>query len=382
MGIASRQQSGLEQHAGKRIQWGQIRWWRIWRWPLWGLPAITELGMSRTSCRNRTLAIHLDLLLILVIIVVALLASCNKAGRNESKKDVNNTSQATFSSPEEASAALVEAAKSGDRQRLLAIFGPDSQNVLFTGDAANDKDNQAAFVNAYNEMHRWGNLKAGGEVLYVGADNFVFPIPLDRNKEGRWVFDTAAGKDEILARRIGAGELNAITALHAIADAQQKYFSQAHDGTKQYAQKFVSDPSKRDGLYWPVKEGQPPSPLGGAAEFAHTLGYTNAGEKPQPFNGYYFRILTKQGDDAKGGAKDYIVDGNMTGGFAVLAYPVKYRDTGIMTFIIDKDGVLYQKDLGESTDSDGSTMMAYNPGQGWSPVGEGTNPSPKEQARK
>lgn len=295
-----------------------------------------------------------------VLSVLVLFASCNKTEKPASEQVV----QKTFASPEDAGAALVAAAKSGDQGALLAIFGPDSKGVLFTGDTVRDQDNLKGFIASYDQMHRWGNLKAGGKVLYTGADNFPFPIPLDKNSSGQWSFDTAAGKDEILARRIGRGELTAIAACGVSAIAEDQYFSKA----KQYAQQFASDQGKQNGLYWPATEGQAQSPLGPLGDFAKALGYTNAGDKPQPFNGYYYRILTKQGATAKGGAKDYIVDGKMTGGFAILAYPVEYRNTGIMTFIIGKDGVIYQKDLGEKTIDQGAAMTEYNPGEDWSPA--------------
>jgi hypothetical protein len=227
-----------------------------------------------------------------------------------------------------------------------------------------DKDNLQDFIAAYNQMHRWREIKVGGEVLYVGADNYLFPIPLGKNAAGQWVFDTAAGKDEILARRIGRDELTAIAASAAVAEAQGKYFSMQ----KQYAKKFISDEGKKDGLYWPVAPGQAPSPLEEVRDFAKAAGYTNAGEKPQPFDGYYFRILTKQGEKAKGGAKDYIVNGKMTGGFAVMAYPAEYRNSGIMTFIIGKDGVVQQKDLGEKTVDLARAMGEYDPSEGWKPA--------------
>jgi len=290
--------------------------------------------------------------------VSILMTSCNK----EEKPAPEQVVQKTFAAPEDAGAALVAAAKSGDQDALVAIFGPDSKDVLSTGDTVKDQDNLKGFVASYDQMHRWGNLKAGGKVLYTGADNFPFPIPLDKNSSGQWSFDTAAGKDEILARRIGRGELTAMAACGAAAIAEGQYFSKA----KQYAQQFSSDQGKQNGLYWPVAEGQPASPLGPLGDFAKALGYPNAGNKPQPFNGYYYRILTKQGGAAKGGAKDYIVDGKMTGGFAILAYPVEYRNTGIMTFLIGKDGVIYQKDLGEKTTDQGGVMTEYNPGEGWS----------------
>jgi len=304
---------------------------------------------------------------VFVLITVPLfLAACNRSDKSTSEK----VAQKTFSSPEEAGTAFLDAAKSGEQSALLAIFGSESKDVLFSGDAVKDKDNLQDFVAAYGQMHRWVTIKAGGEMLQVGADNFPFPIPLDQNSSGQWYFDTAAGADEVLARRIGKGELTAIAACDAIAKAQAQYFSQAHDGdkAKQYAQRFVSDEGKHNGLYWPAQEGQPPSPLGPLGDFAKALGYSNAGARPQPFDGYYFRMLTKQGDKAQGGAKEYIADGKMTGGFAVVAYPAEYRNSGIMTFMIGANGTLYQKDLGGETDKVADAMTEYDPGDGWSAV--------------
>lgn len=289
--------------------------------------------------------------------------SCNKS-------EPSQATQKTFASPADAGAAFVEAAKLGDQNALLAIFGPEAKDVLFSGDAVKDKNALQDFVAAYGQMNRWREIKPGGEILYVGADNYPFPVPLGRNPSGQWYFDTAAGKDEILARRIGKGELAAIAACDVLVDAQQQYFAQRYggDNVKQYAQKIGSDEGKQDGLYWPASEGQPPSPLNDLGDFAKAVGYTNAGDKPQPFNGYYFRILTKQGNKAPSGAKDYIVDGKMTGGFAILAYPAAYRNSGIMTFIVSKDGTVYQRDLGEGTTDLATAMAEYNPGDGWNSV--------------
>jgi hypothetical protein len=301
-----------------------------------------------------------------LFVLIATLTSCSKPEKSAAEK----TAQRTFASPADAGAAFFEAAKSGDPAALLAIFGADSQNVLFSGDAVKDKDYLQSFVTAYDKMHRWREIKAGGDILYVGADNYSFPIPLGQDSAGQWYFDTAAGKDEILARRIGKDELTAIAACRAITDAQNQYFSQTHDGdkAKQYAQKFISGEGKQDGLYWPVPAGQPPSPFEDVRDFAKAAGYSNAGDKPQPFDGYYFRFLTKQGDKAKGGAKDYLVNGKMTGGFAAVAYPAEYRNSGIMTFIVGKDGIVYQKDLGEKTDEVARAMSEYDPGDGWKPA--------------
>lgn len=296
---------------------------------------------------------------------MTVLTTCNKL-----QKSASEPTQKTFASPADAGSAFREAATSGDQNALLAIFGPDSKGVLFSGDAIKDKDYLQYFVTAYDQMHRWREIKAGGEFLYIGADNYSFPIPLGKNPSGQWYFDTAAGKDEILARRIGKDELTAIAACSAIADAEQQYFSQSRDGdtVKQYAGKFISDEGKQDGLYWPVSAGQPTSPFEDVRDFAKAAGYSNAGEKPQPFNGYYYRFITKQGDRAKGGAKDYMADGKMTGGFAALAYPVEYRDSGIMTFIVGPDGIVYQKDLGEKTSDLAASLSEFNPGDGWQPA--------------
>jgi hypothetical protein len=287
-----------------------------------------------------------------------------------SKPDNPILAQKTFAAPADAGAAFLEAAKSGDQAALLAIFGPEGKDILFSGDPVKDKNALQDFVAAYGQMNRWREVKAGGEILYLGADNYPFPVPLAKNSTGQWLFDTAAGKDEILARRIGKGELTAIAACGALADAQQQYFSQTHDGdnVKQFAQRIVSDEGKQNGLYWIVPEGQVPSPLGQVGDFAKALGYTGAGDKPQPFNGYFFKILTKQGDKAPGGAKDYVANGKMTGGFAILAYPAEYRNSGIMTFVFGKDGTLYQRDLGEKTADLAGTMAEYNPGDGWNSV--------------
>ena len=316
--------------------------------------------MPHRSWTHKTRRLSAVMCIALFALIISL-TSCKKA-------EDSKPAQRTFASPAEAGAALLEAAKSGDQGALAAIFGPDGKDVLFSGDVVKDKNALQDFVAAYGQVNRWREIKVGGEILYVGADNYPFPIPLGRDASGQWSFDTAAGKDEILARRIGKGELTAIAACAATADAERQYFSRTHDGdkVKQYAQRFVSDEGKQNGLYWKVPEGQAPSPLGPVVDFARAVGYTNAGEKPQPFNGYFFRILTKQGDQAQGGAKDYIVSEKMTGGFAILAYPAEYRNSGIMTFIVGKDGTVYQKDLGEKTTDLAAAMVQYNPGDGWS----------------
>jgi hypothetical protein len=314
--------------------------------------------------RRKALAVQLIIAATLLAALTSLV-SCKKAEDITGQKPM----QKTFASPEDASAALFEAAKSSDQQALLAIFGPDAKDAMSSGDAVSDKDALQDFAAAYEQMHRWRPINAGGQMLLTGADNFVFPIPLGQNEAGQWYFDTAAGKDEILARRIGRDELSAIAASSAIARAENEYFSRPRNGqkVKQYTQKLVSDEGKQDGLYWAAAAGRPPSPLEGARDFAKALGYTNAGAKPQPFEGYYFRIFAKQGEHAKGGAKDYLMNGRMTGGFAVLAYPIEYRNSGIMTFITGKDGIVYQKDLGDNTAGAAEAMTEYNPDDSWKP---------------
>jgi hypothetical protein len=278
------------------------------------------------------------------VLALLLTASCSNWRRNEAQR--------TFSSPEEAGAALLAAAQSGNRNTLIAIFGPDSKDVVFTGDSETDKSRLLSFATAYGLMHRWVPLKAGGQVLQVGADSDPFPIPLDRDAAGRWQFDTAAGKDEIMARRIGKNELTAMDASQAIADAQRRYYQDSKG--KQYAQKFVSDPGNHDGLYWPAGGGEAPSPLGEMGAFTEVLRRTKAGEVPL-FKGYYYRLLT-------------VGDTPSTRGFTVLAYPAEYRNSGITSFMAGPSGKVYQKDLGESTAEVATGLKSADPRDGWTPA--------------
>ena len=311
------------------------------------------------SCETRRIAPATWLILLSLIM---LLASCNKKAEEPSIR--------VFASPDDAGNALVEAAKSGDENAVLAIFGPESKDIIHSGDAVQDKTLVGTFVSAYGVMHRWRKMGDGAQILLVGADNFPFPIPLKKNTAGQWYFDTAAGKDEILARRIGRNELAVIGVCGALADAQAEYFSQRRDGgsAKQYAVKFISDPGKQNGLYWESPEGQPKSPLGPMAAFATAEGYTAKPNSHLPFHGYYFRMLTRQGSHAQGGAKDYMVNGKLVGGFALVAYPAEYRNSGVMTFIINQDGVLFQKDLGTTTTDTANAMSEFDPDASWTEV--------------
>jgi Protein of unknown function (DUF2950) len=301
-----------------------------------------------------------------LIALMFFFVSCSK--QQKPAETQSQAAQKTFASPNDAAKALVGAAKTDNREALLAIFGPGSKDVLYSGDAAEDKASFTGFVSDYDAMHRWRTMPDGSELLITGADNKAFPMPLVKNASGQWAFDTAAGKQELLARRIGRNEMAAIDVCAAITDAQRQYFAQSHDGTKQYAQKFISDEGKKDGLYWPPIEGQPRSPLGPLVAFATAEGFKVKPDSHQPFHGYYFRMLDTQGADAKGGVKNYLVNGKMTGGFAVVAYPAQYGDSGIMTFIINQNGVAYQKDLGKTTSEAASAMTEFTPDKSWKPV--------------
>jgi hypothetical protein len=312
------------------------------------------------SLKTHRIAVAIALLLLALIIQFA---GCSKP---------NQPSFRTFATPDDAGSALLGAATSGDHNAVLAIFGPESKEVVFSGDPVKDKNTVDAFVTAYGVMHRWRKMPDGAQILIVGADNFPFPIPLKKNDAGQWFFDMAAGKDEILARRIGRNELAVIDICGALAEAQAEYFTERHsDGsTKQYALKFISDTGKQNGLYWDSPEGQPQSPLGPLAAFATDEGYRVKPDSHVPFHGYQFLMLKRQGSHAQGGAKEYVVDGKMVGGFAFVAYPAEYGNSGIMTFIINQDRILFQKDLGKDTNATATAMTEFDPGEGWTPVEE------------
>src|SRR5271169_4114235 len=278
----------------------------------------------------------------MLLAMIVTLAACNRAEQPSYK---------VFASPDEAGKELLEAAKSGDLNAVLAIFARESKEIISSGDAVQDRATVDQFVAAYGIMHRWRKMPDEAQVLLIGADNFAFPIPLKKNSGGQWFFDAAAGKDEILARRVGRNELAIIDVCGALADAQAEYFSQTHEeGSKQqYALKFISDSGKQNGLYWESPEGQPRSPIGPLVAFATTEGYSAKPNSHVPFHGYYFHMLNRQGSHAQGGAKDFVVDGKMSGGFAFVAYPAEYGNSGVMTFMINQDGVLLQKDLGSTT---------------------------------
>jgi hypothetical protein len=263
--------------------------------------------------------------------------------------------QQSFKSPWQATHALFEAAKADDQEKLLALFGPEGKTLVVSGDPEQDKDGRQLFVDKYQQVHRLVKEPDGTVVLYIGTENWPFPIPLVQ-QDGAWYFDTDAGKQEILLRRIGKNELSTIQACKELVTAEKEHYAGAHPGEAgQYASKFVADSGQPDGLYHPVANGTP--------EVGPLL--AQAGEEHTPFHGYYFRILTKQGKDAPEGAKNYMVNGKMTAGFAFLAYPAKYRSTGVMTFIVGPDGTVYEKDLGVKTSKIAKSTPEFNPDSSW-----------------
>jgi len=279
------------------------------------------------------------------------------------------SAQKTFSSPEDAVKAAIAAARSNNDNELLAIFGPQAKEILFSGDPVADKQRRAEFVAAYDQANR---LSTEGEdrILIAGKQDWPFPIPIVKKGQS-WMFDTEQGKQEVLNRRIGGNELFTIQTMLAIVDAEREYAIKDRDrnGLLEYAQKFLSDPGKKNGLYWEAKSGEPESPLGPIMVQARSQGYgAKITTAPGPYHGYNYRILTAQGKDAPGGAYSYLVKGKMIGGFAVVAYPAEYGNSGIMTFIVNYDGKVFQKNLGPNTAAAAKSMKEYNPDKTWTEV--------------
>jgi hypothetical protein len=272
--------------------------------------------------------------------------------------------QQSFHSPEEASAALFAAAQQTDNRALLEILGPAGRDLTSSGDPAEDRRERERFVTKYKQMHRVTKEHSGVMILYVGAENWPLPIPLVENNSV-WYFDTDIGKGEILARRVGGNELATINVCHQLVDAQQQHYASANNGEHRYALKLVGDNDGHDGLFSSENEDQSASPLDTLIASADVENGTTASHGPVPFNGYYFRILTAQGNNAEGGAKSYLVNGNMVGGFAFVAYPAAYRSSGVMTFIVNQNGVVYEKDLGPDTERITNAVTEYDPDSTW-----------------
>ena len=279
------------------------------------------------------------------------------------------SAQQPFKSPEDAAAALVSAARDNWPKGVIAVLGSDGADIVSSGDKVADDEMRQKFLAAYdakNQVAKEGDDKA---VMIIGNEDFPFPIPLTR-KGAAWQFDTAAGRLEILYRRIGRNELSAIQACLAYVDAQNEYADKnrpSAGGAAAYAQRIVSHPGKKDGLYWPAAPGEEASPLGELVAQATGEGYAVGGDRI-PFHGYYFKILTRQGPMAAGGEVDYVVRGKMIGGFALVAYPAEYGNSGVMTFVVNYAGTVFQKDLGERTARLAERMTSFNPDQTWKKV--------------
>ena len=275
----------------------------------------------------------------------------------------------TFGTPDEAAKTLMKGFKTNDIAQLKAIFGPTAETDLSSGDPVADRHDRQTIALAMEQTWRWDDVGKGRMELIVGTEKWPLPIPLAKVRGG-WQFDVAAGTDEILSRRIGRNELHAIDVCGRYVAMQKEYASLPRDGKAGglYAQKLRSAHLRQDGLYWRVGEEETPSPLGILIEEAAADGYDDTTEASQQFWGYNFRVLTAQGPAAKGGARSYIVNGEMSGGFGLVAYPADYGRSGIMTFIVNQDGVVYQADLGEETLKAAGSMVAFNPGRTWTEV--------------
>ena len=284
--------------------------------------------------------------------------------------------QKTFSSPEDASNSLVAATQSNDEKAMLDILGPVGKEIVSSGDEIEDANSRARFVQKYQEMHRLVKEPDGTTTLYIGAENWPTPIPL-KNKGNSWFFDTEAGRKEILYRRIGRNEMSTIRVCQELVAAQKEFYSAQHN---EYAQKASSDEGQHNGLYWKASEGEPLSPIGPLVASAVAQGDAKSQNgAPTPYRGYYYNVLTRQGKNAPGGARSYIVNGKMTEGFAFVAYPAEYRSSGVMTFIVNQDGVTYEKDLGKKTDVLAKAMKEYNPNSSWQKADEQQEETAGEQ---
>jgi hypothetical protein len=280
--------------------------------------------------------------------------------------------QQSFKTAEEAADALVSAAKTGDRKAVLTVLGQKGADIVSSGDPVADASARSRVIEAYNAKHQMAMEGTDKAVLIIGHEDWPFPIPLVR-KDGTWRFDTAAGREEILYRRIGRNELSAIQACLAYVDAQQEYAERGIAGNGVYAQRIVSGPGKNDGLYWPAQPSEDDSPLGELAASAAAEGY-RVGQQRAPYHGYYYKVLTRQGPNAAGGALDYIVRGRMIGGFALVAYPAEYRNSGVMTFLVNHRGDVYEKDLGPNTAHIAAGITAFNPDNTWRRVTDAAQP--------
>ncbi len=321
--------------------------------------------MFLTKCRNMKMVSSLSLMtrvfLLITVFVFSSLAASAAAARQQG-----------FSTPDDAVQALMKAIESKNRKEVEAIFGPEAKGLTSSGDPIEDKADAERFLKAFKEAYTIRPRSPEVVILHIGSQGFSFPIPLVKDGNA-WFFDTKAGREEIINRRIGRNELGAMDVLHAYVDAQREYYEMklGANGAREYARKIMSAKGKRDGLYWEVKEEEKESPFGPLVASASEEGYTAGKKKGMvPYNGYYYRPLAGQGSHAAGGAKQYIVNGAMTGGFALIARPAQYGSSGIMTFIVNQDGTIYEKDLGKHTGRLVKGMKLFDPDGTWKPVKE------------
>ena len=290
-------------------------------------------------------------------ILVATATAQNATGEQAQKR---------FSTAEEAVQTVIKATKANNKTELLSIFGSGAEDLFSSGDKVADRRARQLILVALNEKWSLASQGPNTKTLIIGNEEWPYPIPLVKDKTG-WRFDTAAGREEILYRRIGRNELNTIKTCLIYVKAQNEYAQKGHDGkaAELFAQKLASEPGKQDGLFWKSGPGEELSPLGGFAAEASSEGYTRSDSGPTPFHGYVFRLLKAQGPAAPGGAKNYVSNGEMKDGFALVAYPAEYRNSGVMTFIVNQDGIVYEKDLGEKTTQVAGQITEYNPDKSW-----------------
>ena len=302
------------------------------------------------------------------IILIVMLAVLIVITGYEAMAQAAKVQQKTFKSPDAAVKALVDATKANDVKALEALFGPGSIDLISSGDDVDDTRGREMFVKAYNDAHHLEKAGDNKRILYCGKDDWPMPVPIV--KTGKlWHFQTEEGRQEILNRRIGKNELGAIQSCLAVVDAEKEYATLDRDNNQllEYTQKLESEKGKKDGLYWEANPGEPLSPLGPLVARATAEGYKNA-EQMSPYHGYFFRIITAQGENANGGAYSYIVNGNMIGGFAIVAYPALYRASGVKTFIVNHEGVVYEKDLGPETAKSAVAITVFDPDKSWKKV--------------
>lgn len=303
------------------------------------------------------------------LIVVTLVVTAGLSVASCSKRESRGAEHLSFATPEEAGTALVAAVGENATDELQRLLGPGTEKLISSGDEVADRTSRERFLELYRARHRF---VAGGPddlVLQVGEDEWPLPIPLVKHERG-WQFDGVAGADEIILRRIGANELRSIDVMRGYVAAQEDYAATAHDGAAAgvYAQKLHSDPGKQNGLYWEVAEGQVQSPAGPMLAAATAEGYSGSQEGRAPYHGYLYRMLVSQGEAANGGARNYLVEGKLAEGFALIAYPETYGASGVMTFIVNQDGVVWQRDLGEKTPELAGAIKEFNPDGTWTPI--------------